>query len=174
MPSHCSATCSRSDFGSMESPPGAPGRLDEKGCRLGPSANRLGHDPRGSARSSGSILACAQAACMLRVVSLKIIPTRTSVSARGAYNIEGTPCRSISGGTFFWIDPAEDLAAVLMTQMPGATRAYYRRPSSSWSIRPSRTARKTVSSCNDDMLPVTLSSGNRSTRCLPAPEARTS
>ena len=64
---------------------------------------------------------------MLRVVSLKIIPTRTSVSARGAYNIEGTPCRSISGGTFFWIDPAEDLAAVLMTQMPGATRAYYRR-----------------------------------------------
>jgi CubicO group peptidase (beta-lactamase class C family) len=31
------------------------------------------------------------------------------------------------GGTFFWIDPAEDLVAVLMTQMPGATRAYYRR-----------------------------------------------
>ncbi len=31
------------------------------------------------------------------------------------------------GGTFFWIDPAEDLVAVLMTQMPGATRAYYRK-----------------------------------------------
>jgi CubicO group peptidase (beta-lactamase class C family) len=31
------------------------------------------------------------------------------------------------GGTFFWIDPVEDLTAVLMTQQPGATRAYYRR-----------------------------------------------
>jgi CubicO group peptidase (beta-lactamase class C family) len=31
------------------------------------------------------------------------------------------------GGTFFWADPEEQIAAVLMTQMPGATRAYYRR-----------------------------------------------
>jgi CubicO group peptidase (beta-lactamase class C family) len=31
------------------------------------------------------------------------------------------------GGTFFWADPEEEIAAVLMTQMPGATRAYYRR-----------------------------------------------
>jgi CubicO group peptidase (beta-lactamase class C family) len=31
------------------------------------------------------------------------------------------------GGTFFWIDPEEDLVAVMMTQQPGATRAYYRR-----------------------------------------------
>lgn len=31
------------------------------------------------------------------------------------------------GGTFFWIDPVEDLAAVLMTQRPGPTRAHYRR-----------------------------------------------
>ncbi len=31
------------------------------------------------------------------------------------------------GGTFFWIDPAENLVAVLMTQAPGPSRAYYRR-----------------------------------------------
>ena len=31
------------------------------------------------------------------------------------------------GGTFFWIDPLEDLTAVLMTQRPGPTRAHYRR-----------------------------------------------
>lgn len=31
------------------------------------------------------------------------------------------------GGTFFWIDPAENLAAVLMTQRAGPSRAYYRK-----------------------------------------------
>ncbi len=31
------------------------------------------------------------------------------------------------GGTFFWIDPVEDITAVLMTQRPGPTRAHYRR-----------------------------------------------
>lgn len=30
-------------------------------------------------------------------------------------------------GTFFWVDPKEELAVVLMTQMPGPSRAYYRR-----------------------------------------------
>jgi len=30
-------------------------------------------------------------------------------------------------GTFFWIDPREQLVAVLMTQAPGPSRAYYRR-----------------------------------------------
>ena len=30
-------------------------------------------------------------------------------------------------GTYFWIDPSEDLIGVMMTQMPGPTRAYYRR-----------------------------------------------
>jgi CubicO group peptidase (beta-lactamase class C family) len=30
-------------------------------------------------------------------------------------------------GTFFWIDPKEQLVAVLMTQAPGPSRAYYRR-----------------------------------------------
>ena len=31
------------------------------------------------------------------------------------------------GGTYFWVDPEEGLAAVLMTQRAGPTRAYYRR-----------------------------------------------
>jgi CubicO group peptidase (beta-lactamase class C family) len=30
-------------------------------------------------------------------------------------------------GTFFWVDPKEDLAVVVMNQAPGPTRAYYRR-----------------------------------------------
>ena len=30
-------------------------------------------------------------------------------------------------GTFFWIDPKEQLVAVLMTQAPGPSRPYYRR-----------------------------------------------
>jgi CubicO group peptidase (beta-lactamase class C family) len=31
------------------------------------------------------------------------------------------------GGTYFWVDPKEQLTAVLMTQAPGAARQYYRR-----------------------------------------------
>lgn len=31
------------------------------------------------------------------------------------------------GGTFFWIDPAENLVAVMMSQRAGPSRAYYRR-----------------------------------------------
>jgi CubicO group peptidase (beta-lactamase class C family) len=30
-------------------------------------------------------------------------------------------------GTFFWVDPKEELVAVLMSQSPGPTRQYYRR-----------------------------------------------
>jgi CubicO group peptidase (beta-lactamase class C family) len=30
-------------------------------------------------------------------------------------------------GTYFWVDPKEQLTAVLMTQAPGPSRAYYRR-----------------------------------------------
>ncbi|UEM07809.1 beta-lactamase family protein (plasmid) [Skermanella rosea] len=30
-------------------------------------------------------------------------------------------------GTFFWVDPEEDLTAVLMTQAPGPSRPYYRK-----------------------------------------------
>ena len=31
------------------------------------------------------------------------------------------------GGTYFWIDPKEELAGILMTQAPGPLRVYYRR-----------------------------------------------
>lgn len=31
------------------------------------------------------------------------------------------------GGTFFWVDPAENLVAVMMSQRAGPSRAYYRR-----------------------------------------------
>src|SRR5438270_13918871 len=30
-------------------------------------------------------------------------------------------------GTYFWVDPKEEIAAVLMTQAPGAQRVYYRK-----------------------------------------------
>jgi CubicO group peptidase (beta-lactamase class C family) len=30
-------------------------------------------------------------------------------------------------GTFFWVDPEEEIAAVYMTQAPSPIRAYYRR-----------------------------------------------
>jgi CubicO group peptidase (beta-lactamase class C family) len=30
-------------------------------------------------------------------------------------------------GTYFWVDPEEELVGVLMTQAPGPSRAYYRR-----------------------------------------------
>ncbi|MCF8164976.1 MAG: beta-lactamase family protein, partial [Polynucleobacter sp.] len=31
------------------------------------------------------------------------------------------------GGTFFWIDPKEQVIGLLMAQTPGASRQYYRR-----------------------------------------------
>ena len=31
------------------------------------------------------------------------------------------------GGTYFWIDPKEQLVVVLMSQGPAATRVYYRK-----------------------------------------------
>jgi CubicO group peptidase (beta-lactamase class C family) len=32
-----------------------------------------------------------------------------------------------AGGTYFWIDPREQLVAILMTQAPGPSRLYYRQ-----------------------------------------------
>jgi CubicO group peptidase (beta-lactamase class C family) len=32
-----------------------------------------------------------------------------------------------AGGTYFWIDPKEQLIAILMTQAPGPSRTYYRQ-----------------------------------------------
>ena len=52
---------------------------------------------------------------------------RESDGIAGVPGSEGEFMWAGYGGTFFWIDPVEDLTAVLMTQQPGATRAYYRR-----------------------------------------------
>jgi len=47
--------------------------------------------------------------------------------------LAGVPCSegeymwAGAGGTFFWIDPKEQLAVVYMAQTPGAIRPYYRR-----------------------------------------------
>ena len=32
-----------------------------------------------------------------------------------------------SAGTYFWIDPKEELIGIMMTQAPGPSRPYYRR-----------------------------------------------
>jgi CubicO group peptidase (beta-lactamase class C family) len=44
----------------------------------------------------------------------------TSPGSVGDYNWAG------AGGTYFWVDPKEQLVAVLMAQTPGAIRTYYR------------------------------------------------
>jgi CubicO group peptidase (beta-lactamase class C family) len=44
----------------------------------------------------------------------------TSLGSVGDYNWAG------AGGTYFWIDPKEQLVAVLMAQTPGPIRMYYR------------------------------------------------
>ena len=36
-------------------------------------------------------------------------------------------------GTYFWVDPKEEIVGVYMTQAPSPIRAYYRRMSRRWS-----------------------------------------
>jgi len=50
--------------------------------------------------------------------------------ASGPYTVPGSTGEYMwagFAGTFFWIDPAEELVVVLMTQAPGPSRRYYRR-----------------------------------------------
>jgi CubicO group peptidase (beta-lactamase class C family) len=35
--------------------------------------------------------------------------------------------RSGAAGTYFWVDPKEQLVGVFMSQVPGPSRVYYRR-----------------------------------------------
>ena len=42
-------------------------------------------------------------------------------SSPGEFNWAG------AGGTFFWVDPREEVIAILMTQAPGPSRTYYRQ-----------------------------------------------
>lgn len=51
-------------------------------------------------------------------------------SAQGVAGVHGSPGEYMWGGyagTYFWIDPKEDLVAVYMSQMTGPTRQFYRR-----------------------------------------------
>ena len=50
--------------------------------------------------------------------------------APGVAGLPGSPGEYMwagFAGTYFWVDPKEELVGVLMTQAPSATRAYYRR-----------------------------------------------
>lgn len=51
-------------------------------------------------------------------------------SGYGMAGVQGNPGEAMwagYGGTYFWIDPRDQVVAVLLTQGPGATRAYYRK-----------------------------------------------
>lgn len=52
---------------------------------------------------------------------------RQGAGLAGVPGSEGEYMWAGAGGTFFWIDPKEQLAVVYMAQTPGAIRPYYRR-----------------------------------------------
>jgi CubicO group peptidase (beta-lactamase class C family) len=52
---------------------------------------------------------------------------RTGAGMAGVPGSAGEAMWAGYGGTYFWIDPKEQLVAVLMSQGPAATRAYYRK-----------------------------------------------
>jgi CubicO group peptidase (beta-lactamase class C family) len=52
---------------------------------------------------------------------------RTGAGMAGIPGNAGEAMWAGYGGTYFWIDPKEQLVAVLMSQGPAATRAYYRK-----------------------------------------------
>jgi CubicO group peptidase (beta-lactamase class C family) len=52
---------------------------------------------------------------------------RTSNGMAGLPGNAGEAMWAGYGGTYFWIDPKEQLVAVFMSQGPAATRAYYRK-----------------------------------------------
>ena len=45
----------------------------------------------------------------------------------GVHGSEGDYAWGGVGGTFFWVDPKEQLVTVMMAQTPGAIRQVYRR-----------------------------------------------
>lgn len=52
---------------------------------------------------------------------------RTEPGMAGVHGSPGEFMWAGYAGTFFWVDPAEELAVVLMSQQSGPSRAYYRR-----------------------------------------------
>ena len=52
-------------------------------------------------------------------------------------------------GTYFWVDPKEELVAVFMSAAPGEIRVHYRSCSAASSCRPSRTRVISPVRCSD-------------------------
>ena len=52
---------------------------------------------------------------------------RTGQGMAGVHGSAGEAMWAGYGGTYFWIDPKEQIVAVLMSQGPAATRGYYRK-----------------------------------------------
>jgi CubicO group peptidase (beta-lactamase class C family) len=52
---------------------------------------------------------------------------RTGQGMAGVPGSAGEATWAGYGGTYFWIDPKEQIVAVLMSQGPAATRGYYRK-----------------------------------------------
>ena len=52
---------------------------------------------------------------------------RQGAGIAGVHGSEGDYAWGGYGGTFFWVDPKEQLIGLLMAQTPGASRQYYRR-----------------------------------------------
>ncbi len=52
---------------------------------------------------------------------------RQGAGIAGVHGSEGDYAWGGYGGTFFWVDPKEQLIGILMAQTPGASRQYYRR-----------------------------------------------
>lgn len=52
---------------------------------------------------------------------------RQGAGMAGVHGSEGDYAWGGYGGTFFWVDPKEQLIGLLMAQTPGASRQYYRR-----------------------------------------------
>ena len=57
----------------------------------------------------------------------QLLMVRQGPGLAGVPGSEGEYMWAGYGGTFFWIDPKEELAVVYMAQTPGAIRPYYRR-----------------------------------------------
>jgi CubicO group peptidase (beta-lactamase class C family) len=55
------------------------------------------------------------------------VAVRKSDGIAGVPGSQGDFTWAGAAGTYFWVDPRQHLAAVMMTQVPGPSRPYYRR-----------------------------------------------
>jgi CubicO group peptidase (beta-lactamase class C family) len=69
----------------------------------------------------------------LRILARSLAVTDQHLVARPVGGIAGVPGSAGEfmwagyAGTYFWVDPKEDLTAVYMSQAPSQIRAYYRK-----------------------------------------------